>query len=346
MVCSVDGAAVDGAAVDGAAIEVEGLTKRYESAGVEALGRVSFSVSRGEVFAYLGRNGAGKSTTVRILTTLLRPTEGRAEVGGFDVSEEPAAVRRVLGAALQEAALDELMTGREHLLLAGRFAGLRKADALERAGELLELFGLAAARDRVTGTYSGGMRRRLDVAMALVRKPKVLFLDEPTTGLDPQGRRALWGLIRGLRDEGSAVFLTTQYLAEADELADRVAVVHEGRIAALDTADQLKATLGVTRIRLQVGAADHELIRGLVEGNPISFDDDGWIVVTVTGGEATVPFLIARLHGSGVPIERLRVLPPTLEDVFVNLTGTEIESGAGQTDAGALSALRRGLGRS
>jgi ABC-2 type transport system ATP-binding protein len=318
--------------VDGTAIEVEGLTKRYES-GVEALGRVSFSVSRGEVFAYLGRNGAGKSTTVRILTTLLRPTAGRADVGGFDVSEQPAAVRRVLGAALQEAALDELMTGREHLLLAGRFVGLRKSEALARAGELLEMFG------------SGGMRRRLDVAMALVRKPKVLFLDEPTTGLDPQGRRALWSLIRDLRDEGSAIFLTTQYLAEADELADRVAVVHEGRIAALDTADQSKATLGVTRIRLQVGAADHELIRDLLEGNPMSFDDDRWILVTVTGGEATVPSLVARLHGSGVPIARLRVLPPTLEDVFVNLTGTEIESGAGQTDAGALSALRRGLGR-
>jgi ABC-2 type transport system ATP-binding protein len=336
MVCSVDGAA----------IEVEDLTKRYEPAGVEALGRVSFSVSRGEVFAYLGRNGAGKSTTVRILTTLLRPTAGRARVGGFDVSEQPAAVRRVLGAALQEAALDELMTGREHLLLAGRFVGLRKAQALARAAELLELFGLVAAGDRVTGTYSGGMRRRLDVAMALVRKPKVLFLDEPTTGLDPQGRRALWGLIRELRDEGSAVFLTTQYLAEADELADRVAVVHDGRIAALDTADQLKATLGVTSLRLQVGAASHELIRDLVEGNPISFADDDWIVVTVTGGEAAVPSLVARLHGSGVPIERLGVLPPTLEDVFVNLTGTEIESEAGQADAGGLSALRRGLGRS
>lgn len=328
------------------AIEVEELTKRYEPAGVEALGRVSFSVQEGEVFAYLGRNGAGKSTTVRILTTLLRPTAGRAVVGGFDVIHQPAEVRRVIGAALQEAALDELMTGREHLVLAGRLAGLRGAAVATRATELLEVFGLTGAGDRVSGTYSGGMRRRLDVATALVRKPRVLFLDEPTTGLDPQGRRALWGLIGELRDQGAAIFLTTQYLAEADELSDRVAVVHDGRIAALDTADRLKATLGTTRIRMRVPDESVEVVGDLVGGNTLTVDADGWILLTVSGGEADVPELIARLHGSGVAIERLSVLPATLEDVFVNLTGTEIESSAGQSDGAAFAALRRGLGRS
>src|SRR5215218_8866483 len=210
------------------AIEVHDLAKRYEPAGVDALTDVSFSVAEGEIFGLLGRNGAGKSTTVRILTTLLRPTGGWARILGIDVVAEPAAVRHLLGVALQDAALDELMTGREHLVLAAQVGGMRTDAAKSRADELLETFGLTAAADRIAARYSGGMRRRLDVSMALVRNPRVLFLDEPTTGLDPQSRRALWDLIRDLRDKGATIFLTTQYLAEADELADRVSVVHDG----------------------------------------------------------------------------------------------------------------------
>ena len=324
------------------AIEAEGLGKRYEPAGVDALADVSFAVAPGEVFGFLGRNGAGKSTTVRILTTLLAPTSGTARVGGHDVAEEPSAVRQVLGAALQEAALDELMTGREHLSLAGRLAGLAKPVAAERAAELLATFGLVAAADRVAATYSGGMRRRLDVAMAMVRKPAVLFLDEPTTGLDPQGRRALWGLIADLRKEGTTVFLTTQYLAEADELSDRVAIVHDGRIAALGTPQELKDSVDTTTVRMRIGAGSPAA--ALREAG-LTPDDSGWVVLAVANDGASVPALIARLHAAGVVIERLAIMPPTLEDVFVNLTGSEIEASAGLgSESGSLSAVRRGLG--
>jgi len=306
------------------------LGKRYEAqaAAVDALADVSFTVEAGEVFGFLGRNGAGKSTTVRILTTLLAPTSGTARVGGHDVMEEPSAVRQMIGAALQEAALDELMTGREHLVLAGRLVGLTKPAAGERADELLTAFGLSGAADRVAATYSGGMRRRLDVSMAMVRRPPVLFLDEPTTGLDPQGRRALWQHIADLRSEGTAVFLTTQYLAEADELADRVAIIHDGRIAAIGTPQELKDRVDVTTVRLEVGAASRAT------------------AAAVTGDRSGVPAMLARLAAAGVEIERLAIMPPTLEDVFVKLTGSEIEVSAGLGEGGSLSAVRRGLGRS
>ena len=310
------------------AIEVEDLTKRYEPAGVQALGGVSFSVGEGEVFGFLGRNGAGKSTTVRILTTLLRPTSGRARVAGFDVTTQGAEVRGVIGAALQESALDELMTGREHLVLGARLAGLGRSGAGERAAELLDAFGLHAAADRIAARYSGGMRRRLDVAMAMVRRPRVLFLDEPTTGLDPQGRRALWSIVRDLGAAGSTVFLTTQYLAEADELSARVAIVHDGRIAATGTPQELKQRLGgPTTVRVWMAG------------------DDGWTVLQVPGGDAAVPGVIEELGRAGGTIEQLQVQSPTLEDVFVQVTGTEIEVDAG-LDAGGASAIvvRRGVG--
>jgi ABC-2 type transport system ATP-binding protein len=324
------------------AIEVHELTKRFEG-GVQALDGVTFTVDEGEIFGYLGRNGAGKSTTVRILTTLLRPTSGRASVLGHDVLSDPAAVRKVFGAALQEAALDDLMTGREHLVMAGRLAGLGKAPSAERAAELLESFGLRAAADRIAAGYSGGMRRRLDVAMAMVRRPEVLFLDEPTTGLDPQGRRAVWDLVRELRDGGSTVFLTTQYLAEADASSGRVAVVHEGRIAAIGTSQELKDRLGATTIRVRVAAGDEQRIRGAVAPNPVAATDDGWLQVTVLGGEAAVPAAVERLVTAGAHVARLSIHPPSLEDVFVGLTGTEIESEAVATD-GNVTAVRRGLG--
>ena len=310
------------------AVEVEDLTKRYAPAGVLALDGISFGVGEGEVLGLLGRNGAGKSTTVRILTTLLRPTSGRARVAGFDVTTQGAEVRGVIGAALQEAALDELMTGREHLVLGARLAGMGRRVAADRAAELLEAFGLRVAADRIAARYSVGMRRRLDVAMAMVRRPHVLFLDEPTTGLDPQGRRALWAIVRDLGQRGSTVLLTTQYLAEADELSGRVAIVHDGHIAAIGTPQELKESWGGATT-LSVRLAGH----------------DDWVVREVPGGEAAIPGEIARLAAAGGTIERIRVQSPTLEDVFVRLTGAEMEVGS-DTGASGASAIvvRRGVG--
>jgi ABC-2 type transport system ATP-binding protein len=325
------------------AIEVHNLEKCYDNAGVQALADVSFDVEEGEIFGYLGRNGAGKSTTVRILTTLLRPTAGRAVVRGFDVCTQPGEVRRVIGAALQQAALDDLMTGREHLLLAARLAGLGKVESRHRAAELLEVFGLGAAADRIAGRFSGGMRRRLDVAMAMIRRPGVLFLDEPTTGLDPQGRRALWALVGDFRDQGSTVFLTTQNLQEADELATRVAVVHKGRIAAIGSPAELKTQFGgATTIRLQADAANMAQVRAATSAQQRTESDDGWLTLALAGGEAAVPSLIARLAEAKVSIEHLSVRFPSLEDVFVNLTGTEIEPSATSADVGAANQGRRG----
>jgi ABC-2 type transport system ATP-binding protein len=327
----------------GVAIEVEELTRDFPG-GVRALDGVTFTVAEGEVFGYLGRNGAGKSTTVRILTTLLRPTSGTAKVLGHDVNTDPGAVRKVFGAALQDAARDELMTGREHLEMAARLAGLGKPQAVERAAELLESFGLKAAAGRIAAGYSGGMRRRLDVAMAMVRRPEVLFLDEPTTGLDPQGRRAVWDLVRDLRDSGSTVFLTTQYLTEADELSGRVAVVHDGRIAAIGSSEELKDRLGTTTVRIRVAAGDEPQIRQAVAPDPVALVADGWLEITVQGGEAAVPAVVARLTGAGARVDRLSIHPPSLEDVFVGLTGTQIEASAGGGDDGRITAVRRGLG--
>jgi ABC-2 type transport system ATP-binding protein len=325
------------------AIEVHELTRHF-AGGVRALDGVTFTVEEGEVFGYLGRNGAGKSTTVRILTTLLRPTSGTASVLGHDVSRDPGAVRKVFGAALQDAALDELMTGREHLEMAARLAGLGKPKSVERAAELLESFGLKAAADRIAAGYSGGMRRRLDVAMAMVRRPEVLFLDEPTTGLDPQGRRAVWDLVRDLRDSGSTVFLTTQYLAEADELSGRVAVVHDGRIAAIGTSQELKDRLGTTTVRVRVPPAEESLIADAVRPDTVATVVEGWLEITVDGGEAAVPAVVGRLTAAGAHVDRLSIHPPSLEDVFVSLTGTQIEASAGGADDGKITAVRRGLG--
>ena len=250
----------------------------------------------------------------------------------------------MFGAALQDAALDELMTGREHLEMAGRLAGLGKAPSAERAAELLDGFGLRAAADRIAAGYSGGMRRRLDVAMAMVRRPQVLFLDEPTTGLDPQGRRAVWDLVRDLRDSGSTVFLTTQYLTEADELSGRVAVVHEGRIAAIGTPQELKDRLGTTTVRVHATPADEARLRAAAAPDPLTDAGDGWFEAVVQGGEAAVPAVVGRLTAAGVSLDRLDIRAPTLEDVFVGLTGSQIEASAGGADDGRISAVRRGLG--
>jgi ABC-2 type transport system ATP-binding protein len=325
------------------AIEVHDLTKVYGEGGVRALDDVTFDVGEGEIFGYLGRNGAGKSTTVRILTTLLRPSNGWARVGGFDVVQDSSEVCSLLGVVLQEAGLDDLMTGREHLVLGGRVIGLGKAGAFARADELLETFGLTSAADRLASRYSGGMRRRLAVAMALLRRPPVLFLDEPTTGLDPQSRSAIWDIIRQVREEGSTVFLTTQHLAEADQLADRVCVLQAGRIVAVGTPQDLKARFGPARVNVRVGSvAARDKMRAAVTGNRVDEDGEpGWLSISVAGGEAAVPAVVARLVNSGEVIERLSVSAPTLEDVFLTLTGTQIESSSDISTGAAVAAIRR-----
>src|SRR5215204_1556759 len=237
------------------AVEVHGLVREYKG-GIRAVDGLDLAVAAGEIYGFLGPNGAGKTTSVRILTTLLRPTEGTARVAGHDVVSDADAVRRQIGVALQEAAIDPLMTGRELLVMQGALHGLRSGDARRRAKELLERVGLTQAADRRVGGYSGGMRRRLDLALALVHRPRVLFLDEPTTGLDPTSRGALWREVRALNDDGTTVFLTTQYLEEAEQLADRVGIIAKGRLVAEGTPDALKARVGEPLLHVELAEAE------------------------------------------------------------------------------------------
>src|SRR5689334_8463964 len=234
-----------------AAIETEQLAREFEG-GIKAVDGVDLRVAEGEIYGFLGPNGAGKTTTVRMLTTLLQPTGGRAIVAGFDVAQDPSAVRRKIGVALQEAALDPLMTGRELLELQATLHGISKKEGQERGQWLLERVGLTLAADRRVGTYSGGMRRRLDLASALIHAPQVLFLDEPTTGLDPVSRKAIWEEVRKLNDDGTTVFLTTQYLEEADQLADRVGIISGGLLVAEGTPSALKADVGRPHLELSL----------------------------------------------------------------------------------------------
>ncbi len=301
------------------AIEVEQLAKVY-AGGTEALRDVSFHVDEGEIFGYLGRNGGGKTTTVRILTGLTRPTGGRARVAGLDVVGRSDAIRSRIGVTLQEAALDELLTGREFLTLVASLWGMSPKAARARADELLDLFDLAPAAGRRVGTYSGGMQRRLDLAAALVRRPEVLFLDEPTTGLDPQSRRALWDEIRRLRGEGTTVFLTTQYLEEAEALADRLAVVHEGSIVALGTPETLRSRLGGTVLRLRTTPADAGRAASRLAGRAQLLDGGGTVEVDLDGPEDALE-TAAALAALGLRPDDVEIRRPSLEDVFLSLTG-------------------------
>jgi ABC-2 type transport system ATP-binding protein len=301
------------------AIEATGLVKRFDR--VTAVAGVSFRVPAGEVFAYLGRNGSGKTTTVRMLTTLSRPTAGSARVAGHDITD-PARVRANIGVTLQEAALDPAMTAEQHLRLVAGLWGLPKRAAATRADALLDTFGLTDAARRRIGTFSGGMARRLDIATALIGEPPVLFLDEPTTGLDPQARRALWTHIRHLRDTGVTVFLTTQYLEEADELADRVAVIDHGEIIALDTPAGLKATIGRTRVTFRHDGSDGA-VRAALPGLTVTDDRS---VATLDLGTDGPPVLdvLDRVRAAGIRVGNLAVAEATLEDVFLRLTGSAI----------------------
>src|SRR5215211_1660389 len=308
-------------------IEVEGLVREFKN-GPRAVDGIELAVSPGEIYGFLGPNGAGKSTTVLMLTTLLPPTAGTARVAGHDIIRDGAAVRASIGAALQEAALDPLLTGRDHMRLQTTLQGLPKADRRARGDELLESLGLSDAADRKVGGYSGGMKRRLDVALALVHSPRVLFLDEPTTGLDPSSRADLWQEVSRLaREEGVTVFLTTQYLEEADVLADRVGIIDHGRIVAEGTPDALKAEIGRPTIEaLPADRADRDAVAGVLSrfGSPVPAPP-GAAAVRLESGEdlATV---VRALDNGGLRVADLQLHQPSLDDVFLAKTGRKLEA--------------------
>jgi daunorubicin resistance ABC transporter ATP-binding subunit len=308
------------------AILVEGLVKRFGD--VIAVDGITFEVPPATILGLLGPNGAGKTTTVRVLTTILRPDEGRAVVLGHDVATHPDAVRSIIGLAGQFAAVDDNLTGRENLRMIGRLTHQPKAVVAERAGELLERFGLADAAERTVRTYSGGMRRRLDLAAALVHRPPVLFLDEPTTGLDPRGRSDLWAVISELVSDGTTVLLTTQYLEEAERLADDVVVIDGGKIIAHGTPHELKSTVGATilEVRLADAAAAQRAAGLLSPLGPAEVSSDGrTVVVTVPDAGPAVLDAVRALDGGGLVPEWLTVREPTLDDVFLQLTGHRAE---------------------
>jgi len=305
------------------AIAAEGLVKHFGT--TKALDGVDLEVGRGRVLGVLGPNGAGKTTAVRILGTLLRPDAGRATVGGYDVVRDPARVRELIGLTGQYASVDEDLSGRRNLVMLGRLLGMPRVAARERAAELLDRFELTDAADRIAKTYSGGMRRRLDLAASLVGRPSILYLDEPTTGLDPHSRNDVWATIRRLVAEGATVLLTTQYLEEADALADSIVVFDHGRIVAEGTPAALKAQTG--RQSLDVRPADPadldkvESILAQVVGTAPSTDADrGLVSVAVTGGTA-MPAVVRRLDDAGITVTELSLRLPSLDEVFLGLTG-------------------------
>jgi ABC-2 type transport system ATP-binding protein len=309
------------------AIEVIALERAFKG-GLRAVDGIDLEVAAGEVYGFLGPNGAGKTTTVRMLVTLLRPTGGRALVAGHDVASEPHLVRRRIGVALQEAALDMLMTGRELMELQATLHGIPTRDVRDRAADLIERVGLSQAAERRVGTYSGGMRRRLDLAMALIHSPEVLFLDEPTTGLDPTSRITLWEEVRRLRDEGTTVFLTTQYLEEADQLADRVGIISAGRIVAEGTPRALKAEVGRPHLDVTLSEdADLDRAREVLArfGDHRPASEGCHLSIAVAGGASEIAPVVRALDEEGFMVASLELVQPTLDDVFVEKTGRHLE---------------------
>jgi ABC-2 type transport system ATP-binding protein len=304
-------------------VEVTSLVKTFKG-GVRALDGVSFAIPEGTVLGLLGPNGAGKTTAVRVLTTLLTPDSGGARVAGIDVLAEPAKARTVIGLAGQYAAVDEGLTGMENLVLVGRLNHLGRAERRTRAVDLLEQFGLADAGHRVLKTYSGGMRRRLDLAASLVARPPVLLLDEPTTGLDPRSRIDLWAVIEALVADGVTLLLTTQYLEEADRLADRICVIDHGRVLAEGTSAELKAKLGGTAVEVVLldeaaAASAVQALTGIGDEPPTR---DGLTVrIATTSGLATTAEVVRRLEHTGIDVSSLQLRQPSLDEVFLSLTG-------------------------
>ncbi|MFJ4963461.1 ATP-binding cassette domain-containing protein [Streptomyces sp. NPDC088729] len=318
------------------AIQAEGLVKTFGD--VRALDGVDFDVPQGTVLGLLGPNGAGKTTAVRVLTTLLRPDSGRAVVAGIDVLKRPNEVRRSIGLSGQFAAVDEYLTGRENLQMVGQLYQMSARDAKARAGVLLERFHLADAADRTAKTYSGGMRRRLDLAAALVVSPPVMFMDEPTTGLDPRNRQQLWDVIQDLVAGGTTLLLTTQYLEEADHLAHDICVIDHGKVIARGTSDQLKARTGGERVEVVVHRPDEiararEVLTALGKGGVAVAELSRKLTVPVSGGAKLLAEVIRDLDARGVEIDDIALRRPTLDDVFLSLTGHAAETpDAGEKD--------------
>jgi ABC-2 type transport system ATP-binding protein len=314
-------------------IEVNGLVREFKN-GPRAVDGIDLRVQPGEIYGFLGPNGAGKSTTVHMLTTLLPPTAGTATVAGYDIVRDGAAVRDAIGVALQDAALDLLLTGREHMKLQGGLHGLPPEEISNRGDALLERVGLAEAADRRVGGYSGGMKRRLDLALALIHSPRILFLDEPTTGLDVQSRAALWDEVSGLaRRDGVTVFLTTQYLEEADALADRVGIIDRGRLVAEGTPAALKAQIGRPTLEaVPTDAAQKERLESVLArfGDPLPVSN-GSAAVRLSDGTEELADVVRRLDSEGIRVADLQLHAPSLDDVFLAKTGRSLE-GAGDED--------------
>jgi ABC-2 type transport system ATP-binding protein len=314
-------------------IEAERLVRRFK--GVDAVTGIDLNVAPSEIYGFLGPNGAGKSTTVHMLTTLLPPTSGTARVAGYDVVKQGPQVRRAIGAALQEAALDPLLTGRDHLRLQTALHGIPRGERAARGDELLERVGLTLAADRKVRTYSGGMKRRLDLALALVHRPRLLFLDEPTTGLDPQSRSALWGEVGRLaKEEGVTVFLTTQYLEEADVLADRVGIIDHGRIVAEGTPAALKAEIG--RPTVEIVPADPEQRDRLADvlrrfGELVQFSPST-VAVRCGHGEYDLAEIVRALDAEDIHAANIQLHAPSLDDVFLEKTGRTLEGAAAEVE--------------
>ncbi len=307
------------------AVEANNLKKTFKTkqGEVEAVKDVSFQVNQGEIFGILGPNGAGKSTTILMLTTLLRITSGFGQIQGLDVEKQDKDVRKKIGVALQETGIDNLLTGRELFYTTARLWGLSKQDANERAKELLELVGISEAANRRVKTYSGGMKRRLDLGLSLVHKPEVLFLDEPTTGLDPGSRRVLWSEIKRLRDDGVTILLTTQYLEEADELADRISIIDEGLVVAEGSPDELKSMVGGDVITFTFNNEESVAkAQSLIEDSEIENND---LRITVENGAEKIPSLFSTLQKNNIEVTSVSANKPTLDDVFLQFTGYRLE---------------------
>jgi ABC-2 type transport system ATP-binding protein len=315
-------------------IEVEGLVREFKK-GPRAVDGIDLHVDPGEIYGFLGPNGAGKSTTVLMLTTLLPPTAGSARVGGYDVVREGQKVRSVIGAALQEAALDPLLTGRDHLKLQAALQSVPRAERKPRTQELLERVGLSDAADRKVGGYSGGMKRRLDLALSLVHRPRLLFLDEPTTGLDIQSRTALWDEVSRLsREEGVTVFLTTQYLEEADVLANRVGIIDHGRIVAEGTPGELKAEIGRPTVEAEpADGVGRERVEAALAGfgEPVVGAHKG-VAVRLREGVTGLADVVRALDAGGIAVENLTLHAPSLDDVFLAKTGRSLEGAGDETE--------------
>jgi ABC-2 type transport system ATP-binding protein len=321
-------------------IEVEGLVREFKG-GVRAVDGIDLRVEPGEIYGFLGPNGAGKSTTVLMLTTLLPPTAGTARVAGHDIVREGAAVRQAIGAALQEAALDGLLTGREHMRLQTALQGVPKAERRARGDALLERVGLAEAADRKVRGYSGGMKRRLDLALALVHHPRILFLDEPTTGLDPQSRSDMWQEVARLaHEDGVTVFLTTQYLEEADVLADRIAIIDHGSIVASGTPAELKAEIGRPSLEVEPAEAGHlDEVAGVLArfGTPVTARP-GAVAVRLHGSVEQLPEIVRAIDAEDIALADFRLHAPTLDDVFLAKTGRKLEGGEPASEPEAVPA--------